>query len=272
MTRQQWKQGIRRTAMGALIGIGAVAPGISGGAIAVAFGLYPKVTGAITSLWRTPKASLSLLLPLGLGGGISALFCGRLIEYGFRTVPVAICTLFIGLMLGTLPSLVQDALRQKYRWWYPFLTLAALGVTILSVKQFTFTHRSATLTFPLLLLCGVIVGIGTVVPGVSTSFSLMALGLYEPVLCAVNRMDIPTLFPMVLGFSATVLTGVALIDKLYRTAGGAMRFLVIGLLLGSVVQVFPATLFQWRAWGYWGAMLCAALSSYIPLRYLLPNE
>lgn len=265
---------IKRIGVGFLVGIGAVAPGVSGGAIAVIFGLYQEITGALAGLFRSFRRSVSLLLPLALGGAISIVLCGRLIEQGFANYPLITRTVFIGLMLGTLPSVVQDAGKQGMRWWYPLLSVLTLAIAVFGLKVFPFTLENATVSFPLMLLCGAVIGLGTIVPGISTSFTLISLGIYEQVLHAVNTFAVKQLIPLALGFTLFVLAFSKLIDMAYRAAYGVMSFLVIGLLLGSMVEVFPLELFHpINGVGfYWLCIPVFSLTSYLPLRLFAPES
>ena len=78
--------------------------------------------------------------------------------------------------------------------------MAALSILMTLLTGFSYTGGREGLTFPLLLLSGVVIGFGTVVPGVSSSFLLMAAGLYDPLLTVLNTYDLPRLLPVALGF------------------------------------------------------------------------
>lgn len=257
---------LKRMGVGVLVGIGAVAPGISGGAIAVIFGLYQEITSALAHLFREFRRSLAFLLPLGLGGVVGMILCGSVIEWCFTSFPVMTRCVFIGLMLGTLPSVIHDACRHGFRFWYILVAVFSLFATVFGVKLLPFTLEKAPLSVPLLLLCGIIMGIGTIVPGVSTSFTLMALGLYDRVLNIINRLDVAHLWPILAGFILFILLFSKLVDAAYRKAYGVMSFLVIGLLLGSMVEVFPTALFEFSFVGYWVVLLACCLLSYFTLR------
>lgn len=236
------ESGFLRTALtGFLIGIGAIAPGISGGAIAVVFGLYARITDALAHLTRDFKKNLKFLAPLCTGAGLAVLLFSQVIAWLFANYNMPVRLLFVGLMAGTLPSVFHTANRQGFRWWYllPMLAAAAGTVYLTCGPVFVYTGGNAGLNFPLLLLCGGVLGFGTIVPGVSSSFLLMGVGLYEPVLEVIRTVDIPRLLPLGLGFFAFIFLFAKLIDWLYRKAYGFVSYLVAGLLLGSVFPVIP---------------------------------
>ncbi len=94
---------------GLAMGAGAIAPGVSGGALAVIFGLYDKLANFIAHLSKNFKENLLYFLPVGLGGVAGILVFSRLIEYLFNFYEIEVRYAFVGLMLGTLPSVVKQA-------------------------------------------------------------------------------------------------------------------------------------------------------------------
>ncbi len=223
------------------MGIGSIAPGVSGGAIAVVCGLYEQITDAVAHFYRNFKEKMKLLIPLGIGVALGILLFGQIIQFFFDRYNTQVRCLFIGLMAGTLPSVIQTAKKKGFRLWY-LLLFAAAAVLIFLMSQpgnFTYTGGTEGLTWPLLLLSGAVIGFGTIVPGVSSSFILMAAGLYEPLLTTLNTMDILRLIPVAIGFGAFVLLFAKLVSFLYAHAYGAVSFTVCGLLVGSIIPVIP---------------------------------
>lgn len=224
---------------GFLVGIGCIAPGISGGAIAVIFGLYSRITDCIAHFYKDFLKKMKFLVPLGIGGVVGILLFGKIIDWMFGSYPVQTSFLFVGLMAGTLPSVFNTANRDGFKGWYllPMLAGAALTLSLGLLDGISYEGGDAGLSFPILLLAGAVIGFGTIVPGVSSSFILMAAGLYQPLLRVLNDMDIPRLIPVALGFGVFVLLFAKLVDWLYRKAYGLISYIVCGLLLGSIPPV-----------------------------------
>ena len=100
-----------RLVQGFIIGAGGILPGISGGVLSVIFGIYRPVMEVLAHPLNGLRRHLSLLLPVGAGAILGFLCGGGLILVLFdRSEKLATC-LFIGLILGTLPSLGADAAR-----------------------------------------------------------------------------------------------------------------------------------------------------------------
>ena len=101
-----------RLVQGFIIGAGGILPGISGGVLSVIFGIYRPVMEVLAHPLDGLRRHLSLLLPVGAGAILGFLCGGGLILVLFdRSEKLATC-LFIGLILGTLPSLWAEAARR----------------------------------------------------------------------------------------------------------------------------------------------------------------
>ena len=92
---------------GAVIGIANIIPGVSGGTMAVSMGIYDKIIHSVTHLFSEFKKSVKTLLPIGIGVVIAIVAVARLIEYMFGVIPFQTNLLFIGLILGGLPSIAK---------------------------------------------------------------------------------------------------------------------------------------------------------------------
>ncbi len=225
---------------GFFMGVAAIAPGVSGGAIAVIFGLYQPITDAIATLFKDMQKKLAFLLPLGLGAAAGMLLFGRLIHHLFFRFAALTCAVFVGLIGGTFPSVIRTAAREGFRRRYLLAAVpcaaAVYWITTLNELQYT---AIAAPSHWLMFLCGVILGLGSVLPGTSASFVLMALGLYQPMLATVVAWDIPRMLLLGLGFCATFILFARLMSQLYKIAYGWVSFAVLGMLVGSVLAVLP---------------------------------
>ncbi|MBR3289264.1 MAG: DUF368 domain-containing protein [Clostridia bacterium] len=226
-----------RLLIGALIGAGGVAPGVSGGSIAVMLGLYDRMT----HLAVHPKEALRqwrFCTPLLLGIMAGAVTLGRALSALFVAAPMAARCLFIGLMAGTLPGVWRAAARDGFRSRY--LVYAALGAAVgfwlLSGRGLPTLPEPSV---PALLLCGAVVGLGAVVPGVSSSFILLSMDAYGYWLSAISGARPDFLPPLLAGAFITIALTVKLVDFLYRRAYSAFSFAVLGFLIASFVPVFP---------------------------------
>ena len=97
---------------GALIGLGAVLPGISGGVLSVVFGVYRPIMELLADPLRKWKTHLPRLLPYMIGSAAGFLGVANLLSYVLETYPEQSVCVFVGLIGGMLPSLWREAGEQ----------------------------------------------------------------------------------------------------------------------------------------------------------------
>ena len=245
---------------GLLIGIGCILPGVSGGVMAVSFGLYRPMLDAVMGFFRDPKRHLRFLLPLGaaIGAGIAlgaVGLSGAMEHYGELTL-----FLFTGFILGSIPDLLHEA-EQKERFRAAWLWSLALGVVLaLPMSLFSAGGAAGDSLSPMqALLTGVLEGIGTVVPGVSTSLVLIHLGWYEAYLQAVASLEIGRLIFIAAGFAFSALMCMKLVKLLFDRWSGHAYYAVLGFLLVSVALVFPGFSAGWTAAAECGMLVIGAV-------------
>lgn len=234
---------------GLVIGIGGVAPGVSGGAIAVMFGLYERITDAIADIFKDFKKNVIFFFPIALGGGVGVLAFSKIIQYFFLHYEVQIKYLFIGLMLGTLPDVFRQANKKGFKGIYIVPCIIAFIITIITVMLENAgidIIPDATPGMLQLVLYGVIIGIGTIVPGISASIVLMYLGAYQIVLNGLADINIAILIPVGTGFVISVFLFSKLISLLFKRVYGYTYYAVLGFVLGSIIAIFPGISFRFE--------------------------
>ena len=99
---------------GMLIGTGAILPGVSGGVLCLAFGLYEPMIQLFTHPLATLRRHLRLFLPLIGGGLVGFVLLARVVEYLLTVSSGPTMTLFAGLIFGTMPALFQKLALPPY--------------------------------------------------------------------------------------------------------------------------------------------------------------
>ena len=233
---------MNRFLKGIALGAGAIAPGVSGGALAVIFGLYDKITYFIANFTENFKENLLYFLPVGLGGVTGVLLFSKIIEYLFKYHEIDVRYAFTGLMLGTIPSVVHQANKKGYRRKYliPFFLLFTLTVVVVFIENNYEGFVKSVETTPLKnIFYGSVVGFGTIVPGISASLILMYIGAYEVVIKAISNIQIDILFYLGIGFVLSILLFAKLISFLFERAYGFTYYAIMGLVVGSIISIFP---------------------------------
>lgn len=230
-----------RVFKGFIIGVAAILPGASGGVLAVAMGIYKPVLDALANIFKSFKSSVRFLLPLGLGGLIGLLAVSKLVEYLMLNFKEPTMFALIGLVLGSVPSLIQEANARGFRKRYLAASILGAGFIVL----FTVLNKALTVTghWPFngwtSALGGGILAAGTIIPGISTSFLLLHMGLYEPMLAALTGFDILMLLCMGAGVVVTAGALVLFVRRMFDRHYGYAYYAVLGFLIGSIVPVFP---------------------------------
>ena len=188
---------------GILMGAADVVPGVSGGTIAFITGIYERLIGALASFnAETVKLVLSGRLKAFWsaidGTFLLTLFCGILlsifslasfIDAALNTVPHLVWSLFLGLVLASALHLVRKLTSHQY-WQLIPLTVGLLFALWISLTPPLATPATSSW---LLLPAGALSICAMVLPGISGSFILLLLGMYQPLLIAVKTLDMESL-------------------------------------------------------------------------------
>lgn len=245
---------------GIAVGVANIIPGVSGGTMMVAMGLYDKLIHSITHLKSEFKKSLQLLVPIFAGVGLAIILLSRLFEYLLSNHPIPTNFAFCGLIAGSLPFIFKKVEGKKITVGkvIPFLVFFALviGMAVMGEGSGTTADVSFTLINVIKLFgVGVIAAATMVVPGVSGSMMLMILGYYDVVLATINDfIDAVFAFDMaeilrtvgvLAPFGIGVVVGIFLIAKLiefiFARAETHAYFAIIGLIMASPIAILIKT-------------------------------
>lgn len=237
-----------RIIQGILIGSGAILPGISGGVMCVSFGIYRPMMELLSSPKKSIPKYWKLFVPIIIGWVAGFFIFAKLIDIFLALSVTVTVSAFVGLILGTLPSLYREA-GQKGRSTWSYVSFGVsfvlMLVLFLFLNSLEGSEGSTAPAIPLgigaFLFCGVLWGLSLIVPGMSSSPTLMALGLYEPMNAGIAAFDISVLLPMVIGLAATVLllakTVSVLFEKFYSIAYHA----ILGFTVASLIVIIPTS-------------------------------
>ena len=225
---------------GIVVGFGAILPGISGGTLCVAFGMYRPVIETISNLKEGLKKHFFMLAVFFLG--IAAGFVGLsgVAAWMMEKDTVLITCLFVGFILGTIPELWQDAGtkgRSKSSYIAMFIGFAVMLFVLYAFK----TELKITVApdFTGYILCGLLWGLSFIVPGLSSSSLLLFFGLYQPMLRGISRLDMSVLMPMAFGMLGCVLVLSKLVGYAYKKHYAIVSHTVIGIVFATTVMIVP---------------------------------
>ena len=232
-----------RILQGALIGLGAVLPGISGGVLCVVFGIYTILMEFLADPFRKMKTHLPKLLPVIIGIVIGFLGIAGLLSFVLDRYPAPTVCLIIGMIGGMLPSLWREAGQEgRSKASYVSLLIAAalifallIGLRVLSVE--------ITPNFFWYLFCGFCLALSVIAPGMSFSTLLMPLGLYQPFVDGISGFDFGILIPAGIGALATVILFAKAVDSLFKHHYSVSFHAIVGVVIAATVMIVPVDSF-----------------------------
>ncbi len=228
-----------RLFQGALIGLGAVLPGISGGVLCVVFGIYKPIMELLSNPFKALKKHARMLLPVLIGLVIGFLGVAKILGFLLNRYPDASVCVFVGLILGMLPSLFRES-RKKGVSGKDYIALGVAFVIVLALLL-TLQFVSVTITPNVgwYLFCGFCLALSIIAPGMSFSTLLMPLGLYTPFIDGIGNFDFSVLIPGGIGALVTVILFARLVNYLLNRYYSMISHAIIGIVIAATLPIIP---------------------------------
>jgi putative membrane protein len=251
---------IRSVIGGTFMGMANLVPGISGGTMLLAVGVYPQFIAGVaevSTLRFRPKVLLMLACVVAAALVAIGAFA-RLIGVLLDAHQWAMYSLFIGLTLGGVPILWR--MVKPLDATVTVSAVAAIAIMVLLAlvdpERIGGGVGRGVGAFALLVFAGAAGGAAMILPGVSGAYLLLVLGQYRAIIgsialavdgarggdwAQVVDQALHVLLPVAIGVVAGVV-GVSNLVKmlLARYQRPTLGFL-LGLLLGAVVGLWPFT-------------------------------
>lgn len=236
-TAEHW---LRNLLCGVLIGVGAILPGVSGGVLAVVFGIYQPFMEVLTSPRRALSKYGRWVPPLVIGWIAGFLGFAKGLSAAFVLSETVTTWLFIGLIVGTVPALFREAGKEGR----PAASWVSLAVCAASVfAGLYYISRVAGVRvepgFWSYNFCGVLWGMGIVIPGMTSASVMMALGLYQPILDGLARLDLLVLSASLPGLGLTVLLLARLMRWFLREHYAVAFHGILGIVAATTLVIIP---------------------------------
>ena len=234
---------LRNFLKGIAMSISQLVPGVSGGTIAIILGIYDKLLHAVNNILNDFKNQYKILLEVGIGAAVGMVLFSNIIKNLFDKFPIPVGYLFIGVILGGAPLMYKKATVKGFN--KKNIIYLVLGIVIVLMMGEPNNDASAIITslnlvnFLWLFIGGAVIAIALILPGISGSFMLYVLGLYNTVMTAIGELNIPILIPLALGGIVGTLLTARIIEKLLIKFPEQTYILIFGFILGSVFSVFP---------------------------------
>jgi putative membrane protein len=225
---------------GAIIGIGFIIPGVSGGALAAVFGLYEKIISFIAHLSHEFWKNVLFFIPVGLGALAGIIGLSYPLSFGLDRLETPILWAFVGCILGTMPPLWKKAgLKGRRKSHLLIMAVSAVIGFVVFYAISAYSLDSLKPSVPVWLLGGAVVGLGIIVPGLSSAAVLIFMGLYRPLLEVFKVFDLRALIPLGLGVAACLLLFSKALNALFERAYTGLFHVILGVVIASMLMIVP---------------------------------
>jgi putative membrane protein len=232
-----------RLVKGFIIGASMLIPGVSGGTMAIILGIYDELIAAVSHLSKQWKANGLLLLQCILGGAAGVLLLSGPLLTALELWTRPVLFFFMGAILAGIPPIFQKVrvTRIKLRNILVALLGAAIAIATeyLPSDLYTPGDEFSLVNSLLLLIAGFIIAVALILPGISGSYVLLMLGMYDLTLAALHDMNLAYLIPLLTGALVGVFSTARFLDNQMQRHPQFTYMLIIGFMLGSLAQVFP---------------------------------
>ncbi len=246
---------LKKLIAGIAIGIANIIPGVSGGTIAVVFGVYPELIDLASVDIKKIKQNWRNFLFLLAGVGMGIIGFAKVFKVLYAKFPAQVNFFFIGLIIGSI-FLIFDMLKEKdaknikkiNELIKAFCFL--VGLVIMLILFFTRVSNTAGLgsgiieelnfaNILLLFFAGVAGAVAMLMPGISGSFILLIMGVYHTVIKAISDFNIVFLMIIGLGVLAGLIFGAKFIKFLMAKFPKMTYAFILGLVVGSILHLYP---------------------------------
>lgn len=244
---------IKDIAKGIFIGAGAILPGISSGVLCVIFGIYDKLVESVLGIYKDFKNNFRFLFPIIIGTFLGVILFGNILKIVLTNFPMQTKYAFIGLILGSIPVLLKKInSKNGFRLHYLIYTVGAFLIGFLMVIMEENIAKNILLNVNLtdtynyfsiekvifLIVVGICMSVGIVVPGVSSTIILMCFGVYNIYISAIANLNIYILVPLGIGVVIGGIIFLNIINYLLKKFYMQTFYSIIGFTLGSVLVLY----------------------------------
>lgn len=232
-----------RIVKGFVIGASMLVPGASGGTMAIILEIYDELIHAVSTFRRSVKDNFLLLGTFATSGVLGIILFSRPMLAAVTMWNKPMMFLFLGAILGSIPPLYQKVRISKIKPVNIVVALVGsfLGVCTTYLPEGVFQLSSGFNLYSvfMLVLAGFIIAVALILPGISASYILLMLGMYDLTLVAIKELNLLYLVPLSAGVVGGIFLTAGILEREMKRHPQFTYMLIIGFMLGSLVQVFP---------------------------------
>ncbi|MEG0291933.1 MAG: DUF368 domain-containing protein [Anaerovoracaceae bacterium] len=228
---------------GFFVGGTMLVPGVSGGTMCIILGIYEELISSVSSFFKHKKKSFWFLTIFTIGAILGMIICAKPLLGLIQKYNEPMMYLFIGAVIGGVPAILRASGERRVS--KSMVIYVFLGVVIVSTLSlipaglFSGNDPKGIVGMVLLVVAGFVAAIALVLPGISVSYMLLLMGMYEETVKAVSELYLPYLLPL----GGGLVLGIVLTTKILETAMNKYKkgthLIILGFIVGSVIPILP---------------------------------
>lgn len=228
---------------GVCVGGSMLVPGVSGGSMAMILGIYDRLIEAVSSFFKHKKESICFLATFSIAAVVGMVLFAKPLLNLIECYPTVMMYFFMGAVCGSIPMIVRKAEVKQFDWKvivYPVIGLLMMaGIMLLPKDLLSIGDRSNIFSYVPMLIAGIVVAIALVLPGISVSYMLLVLGLYQETMKAISTLDFLFLLPLGIGLILGIILTTKVLEYVMLHYPMATYLIILGFILASCIDVFP---------------------------------
>lgn len=267
---------IRLFIVGGVMGIANIIPGVSGGTMAVVFGIYEELMDALSNFISDKNKRFFYIVFLAVlfaGALFSILAFSKALGWAFDNYELMTVYFFMGLILGSIPVVIKTHDKMSINLIRTISAMVGIVlVVILAIYQEGSSTRAQTFEYTqyniwsyiYFIFCGMIAASAMIIPGLSGSFLLLLLGVYRTVLDSISGItdlilnrglneEVKIRIFIIASLGVGVVIGILGFARIMSWAlkhfPAVTMYFILGLLIGSIYQIYPGFEFNLNGLG-----------------------
>lgn len=224
---------------GTLIALATLVPGVSGGTMMIILDVYDDTIRAMSSLISGKLIHKKLMLQLIIGALIGFVFFSRGLEWAIAAYPGFTSFLFLGIIVAGIGIFITKIDWKNFKWFHSLFLIGGLLIAIITTTLDADALIEGNVGLPTILIAGIVIAVALILPGISTSFLLLSLGLYDNTLRAFSTLDFGYLVPLGVGVLIGILLTTRILEYCMDYHPIPTYTMILGFIVGSVESVFP---------------------------------
>ena len=228
---------------GFIIGGTMLVPGVSGGSMAMILGIYGNLISSVSNFFKDIKKNFSFLMLFSAGAFVGMMLFSKSILTLLTNYRIPVLYFFIGAVIGGIPVIAKACGVKRLDLSSLFYVLIGItmvmSLALIPEGLFNPSTINSVSGIAILFAAGFFAAIALVLPGISVSFVLLVLGIYEEIINAIDQFNIPYLLVVAVGLTIGIMLTTRLLEYAMNHHTRPTYLMILGFVLGSIVPIFP---------------------------------